>query len=261
MPGARRWPGSSRTASGSSPTSSAVDTEEVWLPDSFGYTAALPQLVALSGSRWFLTQKISWNQTNKFPHHTFYWEGLDGTRIFTHFPPVDTYNSKLAGSELAARVTQLRRQGRVEWLGRAVSVRRGGGGRPRDAGPAARLRDLDGSPRVVIERPADSSLRRQEYPMPRYGSGELYLEFHPALPSQAKTKQGNGAASTCCERPSCGAPRRPYATVRDYPYEALDRIWKLVPSSSSRHPARVLDHWVHREAAANYAAVASSSKG
>ena len=80
-----------------------VETEEVWLPDCFGYSAALPQLILLSGSRWFLTQKLSWNDTNKFPHHTFWWEGIDGSRVFTHFPPVDTYNAELAPSELAAR--------------------------------------------------------------------------------------------------------------------------------------------------------------
>ncbi|NAW23603.1 hypothetical protein FGF82_24100, partial [Salmonella sp. gx-f9] len=51
-----------------------VDTQEVWLPDSFGYSPALPQLVTLSGSRWFLTQKISWNKQNVFPHHSFWWE-------------------------------------------------------------------------------------------------------------------------------------------------------------------------------------------
>ena len=72
-----------------------VETEEVWLPDCFGYSAALPQLILLSGSRWFLTQKLSWNDTNKFPHHTFWWEGIDGSRVFTHFPPVDTYNAEL----------------------------------------------------------------------------------------------------------------------------------------------------------------------
>ena len=77
-----------------------VETEEVWLPDCFGYSAALPQLILLSGSRWFLTQKISWNDTNKFPHHTFWWEGIDGSRVFTHFPPVDTYNAEMVPSEL-----------------------------------------------------------------------------------------------------------------------------------------------------------------
>lgn len=63
-----------------------IETKGVWLPDSFGYTAAYPQLAKLAGNEWFLTQKLSWNQTNKLPHHTFWWEGIDGTRIFTHFP-------------------------------------------------------------------------------------------------------------------------------------------------------------------------------
>src|SRR6478735_5311969 len=56
-----------------------VETEEVWLPDSFGYSAALPQIVAAAGAGYFLTQKISWNQTNRMPHHTFWWQGIDGT--------------------------------------------------------------------------------------------------------------------------------------------------------------------------------------
>ena len=64
-----------------------LETEEVWLPDSFGYSAALPQIVAASGSRWFLTQKISWNQTNVMPHHTFWWEGIDGS---SHLHPLST---------------------------------------------------------------------------------------------------------------------------------------------------------------------------
>lgn len=63
-----------------------VETKEMWLPDTFGYNAAMPQLMKLAGVCWFLTQKISWNTTNKFPHHTFWWEGIDGTRIFSHFP-------------------------------------------------------------------------------------------------------------------------------------------------------------------------------
>lgn len=50
-----------------------VEPLEVWLPDSFGYSAALPQIVRAAGSRWFLTQKLSWNDTNVFPHHSFLW--------------------------------------------------------------------------------------------------------------------------------------------------------------------------------------------
>ena len=58
---------------------------------------------ARPGSQWFLTQKISWNETNRMPHHTFWWEGIDGTRVFTHFPPVDTYNSRSVRRRTGAR--------------------------------------------------------------------------------------------------------------------------------------------------------------
>ena len=108
---ARRWRVSSSSASGGSRSTSGSTCDEVWLPDSFGYTAALPQIVTPAGCRWFLTQKISWNTTNVFPHHTFWWEGIDGTRVFTHFPPVDTYNAELTGRELAHAARNFRDKG------------------------------------------------------------------------------------------------------------------------------------------------------
>lgn len=88
-----------------------IECEEVWLPDSFGYSAAIPQIAALAGCRWLLTQKISWNTVNTFPHHTFWWEGIDGTRVFTHFPPVDTYNAELSGAELSHAADNFREKG------------------------------------------------------------------------------------------------------------------------------------------------------
>ena len=75
-----------------------------WLPDSFGYSGALPQILRLAGIDWFLTQKISWNRVNRFPHHTLDWVGIDGTAVFTHFPPADTYNGDLTPGELAHRL-------------------------------------------------------------------------------------------------------------------------------------------------------------
>src|SRR4029450_3109767 len=90
-----------------------IDTAEVWLPDSFGFSAALPQLIALSGSRYFLTQKVSWEKTKRFPHNTLLCEGLAGTRVFTPFPPVATYNSDLSGAELALASRQFADQGRA----------------------------------------------------------------------------------------------------------------------------------------------------
>ena len=107
-----------------------VETEDVWLPDCFGYSAAFPQLILLSGSRWFLTQKLSWNDTNKFPHHTFWWEGIDGSRVFTHFPPVDTYNARLTSAELAHAASNYAEMGFGSRSMAPFGYGDGGGARP-----------------------------------------------------------------------------------------------------------------------------------
>ena len=135
------------------------------------------------GRRWFLTQKMSWNQTNRFPHHTFWWEGIDGTRVFTHFPPVDTYNSELLGRETGPRRPRnfAEKGARHPLAGPVRLRRRRRRPHPRDAGAApAGCADLEGSPRVTIETPGDV-LRdgaRPSTPTPPVWVGELYLELH-----------------------------------------------------------------------------------
>jgi len=81
---------------------------EFWNPDVFGYSGALPQIMKLAGIRYFLTQKLSWNQFNKPANHTFLWEGIDGTRILTHFPPADTYNSEATVKEVLYNVSNFK---------------------------------------------------------------------------------------------------------------------------------------------------------
>ena len=126
----------------------------VWLPDSFGYSPALPQLMRRAGFEWFFTQKISWNQVNKFPHHTFLWEGIDGSRVFSHFPSMDTYNSRLSGSEVAKASRQFRENRLASGSIAPVGWGDGGGGTTREmTGTAARLADLEGSARVTWEHP------------------------------------------------------------------------------------------------------------
>ncbi|GAA3748145.1 alpha-mannosidase [Spinactinospora alkalitolerans] len=242
-----------------------VRTREVWLPDSFGYSAALPQLVKLSGARWFLTQKISWSQTNRFPHHTFWWEGIDGTRVFTHFPPVDTYNSELTGHELAHAVRNYREKGRATRSLVPFGHGDGGGGPTREMlGRADRLADLAGSPRVRVESAADFFAKAAEdYPDAPVWLGELYLEFHRGTyTSQARTKQGNRRSEHLLREAELWAATAAVRTGADYPYERLERLWKLVllnqfhdilPGSSIA--------WVHREAARTYAAIAEELTG
>jgi alpha-mannosidase len=236
-----------------------VETRGVWLPDSFGYTAAYPQLAVLAGNEWFLTQKISWNQTNKFPHHTFWWEGIDGTRIYTHFPPADTYNGTFHGAELAHAVRNYADKGGGTRSLLPFGHGDGGGGPTREMlEKARRLGDLEGSPKVVVENPdAFFAAARAEYPDAAVWSGELYLELHRATyTTQARTKAGNRRSEHLLREAELWAATAALTAGFDYPYEDFDRLWKIVllhqfhdilPGSSIA--------WVHREAEATYARV------
>ena len=234
-----------------------VDTKEVWLPDSFGYTAAMPQIVKLAGAKWFLTQKISWSQTNKFPHHTFWWEGIDGTRVFTHFPPVDTYNSELSGREMAHAARNYQEKGAGSRSLAPFGWGDGGGGATREMlARASRLENLEGSPRVSIDKPAEFfEQAHAEYPHAPVWAGELYLELHRGTyTSQAKTKQGNRRSESLLREAELWAAT---AAVRvsgySYPYADLDRIWKTVLLHQFHDilPGTSIA-WVHREARDTY---------
>ncbi|MEU0819593.1 alpha-mannosidase [Streptomyces mirabilis] len=238
-----------------------IETKGVWLPDSFGYNAAYPQLAKLAGNEWFLTQKLSWNQTNKLPHHSFWWEGLDGTRIFTHFPPVDTYNAEFSGKEMAHAVRNYQDKGRGTTSLAPFGHGDGGGGPTREMMERARrLASLEGSAKVRVEHPdAFFATAREEIPGDQVWSGELYLELHRATyTSQARTKQGNRRSEHRMREAELWATTAALnAPGYSYPYEKLDRLWKTVllhqfhdilPGSSIA--------WVHREAEAEYARVA-----
>ncbi|MFI6879897.1 alpha-mannosidase [Streptomyces sp. NPDC050400] len=238
-----------------------VENDEVWLPDTFGFAAGLPQIIRAAGAKWLLTQKISWSQTNTFPHHTFHWEGIDGTRILTHFPPVDTYNCAMQGSELAHAARNFKEKGRASHSLAPTGFGDGGGGTTREmVAKAARLRSLEGSPTVDWEPPAAFFAKAEaEYPDPPVWVGELYLELHRAtLTSQAQTKQGNRRSEHLLYEAELWAATAAVRAGFPYPYEELDRLWKTVllhqfhdilPGSSIA--------WVHREARATYARVAA----
>ncbi|WP_432494743.1 alpha-mannosidase [Kineococcus auxinigenes] len=238
-----------------------VEPLDVWLPDSFGYTAALPQIAVAAGARWFLTQKPSWNEVNRMPHHTFAWEGVDGTRIFTHFPPADTYNSDLGGEDLARAERQFAEKGRARRSLLPFGYGDGGGGPTREMlAAAARTRSLEGSPVVELAGPHDFFRQAQaEYPDPPVWSGEIYLEFHRGTyTSQARTKRGNRRSEHLLREAELWAAAAAVQRGADYPHEALERLWQTVllqqfhdilPGSSIA--------WVHREAEARYAEVAA----
>lgn len=238
-----------------------VEPREVWLPDSFGYTGALPQLARLAGFRWFLSQKMSWNTTNRFPHHTFWWEGIDGSRVFTHFPPAETYSAKLSGEQLAFGVANFADAGPANRSLLPFGYGDGGGGPTREMMETAhRVADLEGSPRLVVETPAEFFAGAEaEYPQAPVWSGEMYLEFHRGTyTSQLAMKQGNRRTEHLLREAELWAATAAVRAGTDYPYEDLDRIWQemlllqfhdILPGSSIA--------WVHREARETYTRLAA----
>jgi alpha-mannosidase len=176
--------------------------DEVWLPDVFGYPAGLPQLFAAGGMTRFVTQKLSWNKQNRFPHHTFWWEGLDGTRVLTHFPPVDTYNAEITPGEIAGSLRRFREH---RWSSASLmpfGYGDGGGGPTREMLERAR-RLAASDPMAALEIGTASEFFRLVEREATYGApvpvwrGELYFETHRGtLTSQLRTKIGNRR----CER-------------------------------------------------------------
>ncbi|MGO4691499.1 alpha-mannosidase [Glaciibacter sp. 2TAF33] len=237
-----------------------VEPLEVWLPDSFGYSGALPQIAVAAGSRWFLTQKVSWNDTNVFPHHTFRWEGIDGSRIFTHFPPVADYNSQLSGAELARAERLFTEKGVANTSLIPFGWGDGGGGPTREMIAAARrTASLEGSSAVSLSTPRRFfEAAEAEYAAPPVWSGELYLEFHRGTyTSQARTKQGNRRSEHLLREAELWAATASVRGLAEYPYDAVEAAWHTVLLQQFHDilPGSSIG-WVHREAERNYAEVA-----
>ena len=259
-----------------------VETQDVWLPDSFGYTGSLPQIIRAAGSRWFLSQKLSWNDTDRMPHHTFAWEGIDGSRVLAHFPPVDTYNSRLAVSELHHAESNFAEKGIAFSSIVPFGWGDGGGGPTREMLAAAhRMEDLEGvatvelgSPNTFFER-AEAELGWAAGPTgagpggagaarpTRLGgapvwSGEMYLEFHRGTyTSQLRTKQGNRRSEHLLREAELWAASAAVGRGEDYPYETLKECWRTVLRNQFHDilPGTCIG-WVYQRTEAEYAEVA-----
>jgi alpha-mannosidase len=172
----------------------SMDTEVMWLPDVFGYSGSLPQILISCGCTSFATQKLAWTYHggDPFPYNTFMWEGIDGTTIPTHI--FTDYNSQTRPGNLLDRwETRLQKDG-IRSMLLSFGWGDGGGGPTRDHLEfLARAKDLEGLPRVKLSSPREffADLQHQGLPMERY-VGELYFQAHRGTyTSQAKTKQGN----------------------------------------------------------------------
>ena len=236
-----------------------------WLPDSFGYPGALPQLLRKAGLRWFFTQKMCWNDTNPMPHHTFLWEGIDGSRILTHFPPNNTYSGDMRPTELARSVRNF-----ADHAGASISLMPfgygdGGGGPTREMMWDARLQaDLEGSPRVRFGT-ADAFFGavEREYAGPPVWSGEMYLEFHRGIyTSQARTKRGNRRNEQLLLEAELWSASAAVRAGAPYPYDELDELWQevLLLQFHDILPGTAIA-WVHREAEASHERITERLEG
>jgi len=166
----------------------------LWLPDVFGYSGALPQILRGCDCLGFATQKITWayNGGEPFPYNTFLWEGIDGTQIPAHI--FTDYNSQTRPSAIFERWnTRLQKNG-ISTMILSFGWGDGGGGPTRDHLEfLRRASNLEGLPRVRFASPAEffQDLQQRGLPKERY-VGELYFQAHRGTyTSQAKTKQGN----------------------------------------------------------------------
>lgn len=207
------------------------ETHDMWLPDVFGYSAAIPQILAKFGIKYFLTQKISWNQFNKFPHHTFWWQGIDGTRVWTHFPPADTYIADCTPKQMLESVRNYKDHARSDQSIYLFGWGDGGGGpTEKHLEFLRRARSAPSLPVVHNKRTAleffrDAKARSRDLPI---WAGELYFELHRGTyTSQAATKKGNRETEFLlrdAELLSCFTDSFP----RKYPAAELEAAWKLV---------------------------------
>jgi alpha-mannosidase len=209
------------------------ETTDLWLPDVFGYSAALPQILKEAGVTSFLTQKMSWSEVNRFPHSTFWWEGIDGTRILTHFPPADTYNGDMSVGELAKGERQFAQRAESKHSLYPFGYGDGGGGPTRAMLESARrVADLEGAPRVEIDTVASfwENVRAESADLPVW-VGELYLEYHrgtyttngPVKRANRRNEQALRAAELWSVAAMAGGGGR-----HSYPADALDEAWKLL---------------------------------
>ncbi len=244
-----------------------VECEDVWLPDSFGYSGGMPQIAVAAGARWFLTQKLSWNDTNRMPHHTFTWRGIDGTGILTHFPPSDTYAAQITPHELDLSERQFTEHA---WASEALMLfghGDGGGGPTRRMMAAARRSaDIEGLPRVRVTTPRAFFSRTEDEA--RDGdlaawTGEIYLELHRGtLTSQARTKHGNRRNEQLLHAAELWATTATVRTGAPYPADELRGAWRTVLLNQFHDilPGSAIG-WVHEQAEATHAAVSEQLRG
>lgn len=232
-----------------------ADVNHLWLPDVFGYSGALPQILKKSGVDYFMTQKMSWNSYNKFPHHTFVWKGIDKSSVVAHMLPEETYNSPISPSFMLRAEKNYADAGICDEALVLFGIGDGGGGPgPEHLEKAKRIKNFNGLPTVEQGFAADlfTRLGKYENKLPVW-VGELYLERHQGTyTTQAKNKKFNRLIEQGLRELELALIMSGEYKNESYPKEFLDKTWKemllyqfhdIIPGSSIK---RVYDESVAR---------------
>lgn len=222
-----------------------VDNEILWLPDVFGYSAAIPQILKKSDINYFMTTKIAWNQFNKIPNDTFMWRGIDGTEVLTHFITTTcpgqereshftTYNGHIQPDAIMGAWRRYQNKNINDDVLVSFGWGDGGGGATLEMLENARRlsKGIPGAPRVKMGTSLDYFKRLEEKvkdneKLPKW-VGELYLEYHRGTyTSMARNKRDNRA----CENKYTSAEKLNSLSMllgNNYPYKSITDSWETV---------------------------------
>ncbi|MEM9207107.1 MAG: glycoside hydrolase family 38 C-terminal domain-containing protein [Pseudomonadota bacterium] len=184
-----------------------LETPVLWLPDTFGFPAQTPQLMRLAGLKWFVTNKLNWNQKNKVPWATHHWEGLDGTRVLAHIlttprdvqylPFPTNYKSDLSAAEIHGTTRDETIPDGIDALPICYGYGDGGGGPSEELLAKARAyRQMPGMPRLKKASVREAMERLEQFSETlQVWRGEHYMEGHRGVyTSQAWIKRANRQA-------------------------------------------------------------------
>ncbi|SFV38392.1 alpha-mannosidase [Devosia crocina] len=222
-----------------------VTPKTVWLPDTFGYSANLPQIMRQSGLEYFVTSKLSWNDTDRHPYDTFFWRGIDGTvtkaqlitaQRYESEAIYTTYNGDLSVSETMGAWKRYEPKAAYSEVVMSYGYGDGGGGPTRAMiERGMRLeRGIPGAPRVKLEGigpflgrlGAAMEAHPQKFPT---WNGELYLQYHRGtLTSVAKNKANNRRSERLLRELEFLGVMALTKTGHAYPSETLAEFWELV---------------------------------
>lgn len=207
------------------------ETKVLWLPDVFGYSAALPQIMKKAGVDYFLTNKIQWNDTNRFPHNLFQWEGIDGSRVLAHIPPTGNYNGSMAPKQLHDLWAGFQPKHLVRDVIYSYGFGDGGGGVTREMlERAKRVRNMPGLPQCETSTAggyfASVAPTMPDLPIWR---GELYFELHRGTyTTQARNKRFNRKSEILYRQVEMWNSLAGMITGHPYPKEVAKKGWQAI---------------------------------